>query len=402
MTNPTDDDKALPTITETEVEDWFESEETQPVDTTPAKDVVTKYAESQLRIVRTTIDFSLHTLRTSLSDSSYINMSPVYQRRNRWDIIKRSRLIESFLMNIPIPPLFLFENDYNQYEVMDGRQRLEAIQSFLKNDYPLRELEFWKELNDHRFRDLPETIQRGLLRRTISAIVLLAETTRKSESSEDIDVRMVLFRRLNTGGIKLNTQEIRNALYPSEFNRMVRRVARHSLFTSLWGIPAHTPNEENDPPAKLMRNTLYKTMADSELVLRFFAIKETIEMDLKGSLRRILDNCMERHQKDSPEAVIALENLFITSLTKLSKAFAENPFRLPNTGRLSRPLYDALTVAISLIPEFNTEQPIGDLQLRLNNALADEDLYEILIGRGNTVEAIKDRVREAKRILKGE
>ena len=104
----------LSLITEDEVENWFEAEEDQPLvsQVTPVGDLISRYADSQLRIVRSTIDFSLHTLRTSLSDASYINMAPVYQRRNRWDVTKRSRLIESFLMNIPIPPLFLFENDY--------------------------------------------------------------------------------------------------------------------------------------------------------------------------------------------------------------------------------------------------------------------------------------------------
>ena len=104
-------------------------------------------------------------------------------------------------MNVPVPPLFLFEKDYNQYEIMDGRQRLEAISEFLENKYALTGLEFWPELQGKRFNDLPGTIQRGLLRRTLNAVVLLAETTRSDDS---FDIRLVLFRRLNTGGVKLN------------------------------------------------------------------------------------------------------------------------------------------------------------------------------------------------------
>ncbi len=221
-------------ITEAEVEDWFEAED-MPPDTPPSEhvDIVQRYSEAQLRIVRTTLDLSLHNLRQSLHDSTYINISPAYQRRHRWDIKKRSQLIESLLLNIPIPPLFLFENDYNQYEIMDGRQRLEAIKGFLENTYVLRGLEYWPELDGLQFSDLPPTIQRGLLRRTVSAIVLLAETSRPDES--EIDVRMALFKRLNTGGVKLNPQELRNALYPSKFNDMLSSRSR------FWGRPSWSP-----------------------------------------------------------------------------------------------------------------------------------------------------------------
>src|SRR5262249_42554728 len=147
-----------------------------------------------------------------------LNLAPIYQRRARWDRKRRSLLIESFLMNIPIPPLFLFENRYNQYEVMDGRQRLETIRDFLENRFALTGMEFWKELNGLRFVDLRPAIQKGLLRRSITAVVLLAETTQPDESATD--VRMILFRRLNTGGARLNPQELRNALYPGKFNEM--------------------------------------------------------------------------------------------------------------------------------------------------------------------------------------
>lgn len=93
---------------------------------------------------------------------------------------------------------------------MDGRQRLEAIKDSLDNTYPLRGMEYWQELGGSRFNELPPRIQRGLLRRTISAIVLLAETSRPEDS--EIDVRMALFKRLNTGGVNLNPHESQNSL----------------------------------------------------------------------------------------------------------------------------------------------------------------------------------------------
>ena len=310
-------------ITEEDVDEWFESEDELPESAPQDVDVVQRYSDAQLRIVRSNMDLSLHNLRQSLKDASYINLSPAYQRRHRWDNKKRSQLIESLLLNIPIPPIFLFENDYNQYEIMDGRQRLEAIKDFLDNSYPLRGMEYWPELSGFRFNELPPTIQRGLLRRTISAIVLLAETSRPEDS--EIDVRMVLFKRLNTGGVKLNPHELRNALYPSEFNKMLQRLARWDTFRDTWRIPRYTPEEAEVVPKKVQDNALYKTMADCELVLRFYAIKETVLEDRTGSLRRLLDKSMKQHAKDSTTALELMEQEFREVLSFLFNAFDGQP-----------------------------------------------------------------------------
>jgi hypothetical protein len=396
------EERNAPLIDDATVGDWTDEEDEGVSDAqAPAPlSVEDKYARSQLRIVRTAMDFSLHTLRTALSDPNYINLSPEYQRRHRWNSKKKSQLIESFLMNIPVPSVFLFENDYNQYEVMDGRQRLGTISEFLGNKFALRGCEFWRELDGKRFTELPIVLQRGLLRRTISAVVLLAET-QQPVGADDLDVRMVLFRRLNTGGVNLNFQELRNALYPSAFSEMLRRAARSQVFTKLWGIPPKAPDEEEAPSQELLRNWFYRTMADCELVLRYFAISETIRNDLRGSLRRILDNCMRRHRQDDDEAVRKLECSYLGALARLDTAFPENPFRLPANGRMSRPLYDALTVAVSLHDDIDLQARASDIKGRLQRALDDRKKYDVLIGRGNTVEAIRERVQLAEQILQG-
>jgi hypothetical protein len=384
-------------ITETEVEGWFESEEEVSEPAPQDVDVVQRYTEAQLRIVRSNMDLSLHNLRQSLKDTSYINLSPTYQRRHRWDNKKRSQLIESLLLNIPIPPIFLFENDYNQYEIMDGRQRLEAIKDFIDNNYPLRGMEYWPELDGSRFNDLPPTIQRGLLRRTISAIVLLAETSRPNES--EIDVRMALFKRLNTGGVNLNPHELRNALYPSKFNDMLQRLSRWDTFRDTWRIPRYTPEEAEVVPKIVQTNALYKTMADCELVLRFYAIKETISEDRTGSLRRLLDKSMELHATESGATLELMEQEFRDVLSFLFSVFDGEPFILPQTNRPSRPAYDAMTVATAIVGVSAVDGRGRMIRDNFFHAANNTESYEILVGRGNTVEAIKDRVSLAQRIL---
>lgn len=386
-------------FSERDMEAWFEEDDKLPEQpsTITHEDISQKYTEAQLRIVRSSMDITLHSLKQSLRDSSYINIHPGYQRRHRWDIKKRSQLIESLMLNIPVPPVFLFENDYNQYEVMDGRQRLEAITGFLDNTYRLRGLEYWQELNGYNYSELPPTLQRGLLRRTVSAIVLLAETARLVDS--EIDIRLALFKRLNTGGVKLNPHELRNALYQSEFNSMLARISEWDTFRDAWGIPRFTAEEKESVPKRVQGNALYKTMADLELVLRFFAIKETITGDLQGSLQKIMDRCMKRHAKDSADSVRDLEAEYRKTLAFLSTAFEGHPFVLPTTQKPSRPAYDALMVAASILGIDNIKNQPAKIRSNFSDAVADQQKYEVIVGRGNTVEAIRDRVDLAKVIL---
>lgn len=391
-------------LTAAEVDEWFEEEEEEQPSITSssaeAADVAEKYARSQLRVVRETKDFTLDYLQHALKLPNYIiNVAPDYQRRQRWSAKKRSLLIESFLMNIPIPPVFLFEREYNLYEVVDGRQRLDALREFLDNSYSLTGLSYWKELNGKTFNKLPLILQRGLIRRSIGAIVLLAETRKPEE--DDFDVRTVLFDRLNTGGEKLNPQELRNALYPGPFNKLLMELARSDQFTGVWGIPRRTLAESQTVPDRLAKNTLYRTMADCELVLRFFAIKEALTEDRKGSLRRLLDLAMKRHKDDAPALIEDQRGMYLAPLEELTAIFGGTPFRLPQTGRPSRPLYDALMVALSLNGTSRSLKSKSTIRRSLERALSAEDTYDIMVGRGNTLEAIKQRIALAEEILFG-
>ncbi|RNA78453.1 DUF262 domain-containing protein, partial [Staphylococcus aureus] len=88
----------------------------------------------------------LNTIVSLVESEDYI-LNPEFQRRHRWDATRKSKLIESFIMNVPIPPIFLYEFEYSKYEVMDGLQRLTAISQFYKDEFILQDLGEWKELN---------------------------------------------------------------------------------------------------------------------------------------------------------------------------------------------------------------------------------------------------------------
>lgn len=388
-------------VSEDDIASWVEADDGESDGVAEGEnEPATKYADSQLRVVRETKDWQLDYLQIALHpERSLIDLKPSYQRRDRWSRKKSSLLVESFIMNIPVPPIFLFEQDYNSYEVVDGRQRLEALRGFLNNEWSLTGMEFWGELDGCRFSNLPLVIQKGLMRRSLSAVILMAETNLSNTST--LDVRRVLFDRLNTGGVKLNPQELRNALYPGRLNILLHELAATELFTTSWGIPKHPPfyDPSMTPPPALIKNAMYAQMADTELVLRFFALREALEEGRGGALRTILDRYMANNANLSDDLADSMKSGFNDSLSYLVTTFQGAPFTLPGSRRRSRPLYDALMIAAS--SDRVERASSSDIRSAMARALADPEKYDVLVGRGNTVDAIRARVDLAQEVLKG-
>ena len=201
-----------------------------------------KYEIGEARIVTEQGSIKLPLVKDVFTNGKY-DRKPIYQRRITWDNRKRSRLIESFIMNIPVPPIFIYEIEYGKYEVMDGLQRISAIMDFYNDGYELEGLTEWAELNGKKYSNLPQKIKEGIDRRQISIVSLLKESA-KSQEQEQRMKRMV-FERLNTGGVKLEDQEIRNALYNGEFNMMSKELSANKNFRKLWGIPTSVDSDDN-------------------------------------------------------------------------------------------------------------------------------------------------------------
>jgi len=138
-----------------------------------------KYVRGEVRIVTEQARYPLSSIPSLLKSGDYL-LRPEYQRRRRWSTDKKSRLIESFVMNVPIPPIFLYEYEYSRYEVMDGLQRLSTIMQFYEDMFVLQGLTEWSELNGRTYSSLPSSVRAGIDRRYLSSIILLQETARAS------------------------------------------------------------------------------------------------------------------------------------------------------------------------------------------------------------------------------
>jgi hypothetical protein len=361
-----------------------------------------RYQSGTLRLSQERNDFLLPQVLDFVEKAKWINLHPEYQRRLVWDKKKRSLFIESLLMNVPIPPVFLFESEYGRYEVMDGQQRLNTIVEFYGNRFKLTGMDKWPELNGKSYADCPPVIQRGLDRRRISAVVVLAENLRSDQDA--FDVRRTVFERLNTGGQNLLAQELRNCLYSGPFNELLIELAGEDLFDDIWDIPRYSENIRGGHIApSLAENTYFKRMRDCEIVLRFFAFRE--KSNVKGAVKTILDRCMNDNMSISKQRVDDLRQVFLTRLKVCHEIFEDRTFRVGNKeGRyeLSQPLYDAEMIAVDRLYQ-NSNSLIRDrtqICERLEKELTKKSLYELITAKANTASAIKGRLDAIESIMR--
>ncbi|MBN8712770.1 MAG: DUF262 domain-containing protein [Xanthomonadales bacterium] len=369
------------------------------------QDPDTFFAKNAFRIVYQTNNFFLPQIRDLIDKGEVLNLRPEYQRRLRWSTTQKSKLIESLLLNIPVPPVFLYESDAARYEVMDGQQRLNAVREFIAGEFALTALPVLSPLRGLRYSQCPPRIKRGLDRASLSAVVLLLES--EPDKAPDrltlTDIRRFIFDRLNTGGTKLNPQEIRNALNPGNFNQIVISLTRLTLFTKVFDIPPYTetdPNEYYENPDR-QKNRLYSTMGDCQLVLRYFALKD--EENIRGSMKSMLDRAMEREITE--EEGEAIKHEFIERFEFLYNLFEAAPFVLPPDDkgrvRISAAIYDASMVAINRLwtvrDDIQNDAPA--VRQRMSSAIADSTKVIILTGQGNTAKAVKERIQLVQNIF---
>jgi len=345
-----------------------------------------EFAQKKLKdIIRETtfqpIDFSLGSI-VEMIHGDQIMLNPDFQRRERWDPKKKSRLIESFLLNIPIPPIFIISQEkLGAYYVIDGQQRLRAVQEFFDNKYPLTSLEKWPELNRLYYRDLQKI---GL------ANVLSQRPLRTFElRSSNLDAIYDVFSRLNTGGITLNSQEIRNstfAKYP--FNRLIKRLGDDKIFWSLIGI-------------KNEKDIRYKKMTNCELVLRYFAVRGEGYRNFRHLNDPFLNDAMKEKMIISTVDEIQLELEFKNTMGSIKNALGKLAFKNPSHPQsFMATLYDATVHAFDNMNPEKAKQ-LSSHFMQIYRKLWQDPAFLELFGRGtNTPVKMKARIERLDQMVK--
>lgn len=263
----------------------------------------------------------------SMSEDDIIDIAPEYQRQFRWPEINQARLIESVLLGIPVPSLFMAANKDGTWELIDGVQRLNSLIHFVgntkqlekfgfKDSLKLHDLEVLTEFNDCKFEDLPLTIRLKFSLRPLKVTTL--------SDKSDLKVRFDLFERLNTGGIKLTDQEIRSCVFRGQFNDFLTEMSDNDDFNAVVNLPAPKLNDGTK----------------QELVLKFFAYKnnrESFEHSVVGFLNEYMSEASNKFNYKKNRLIF--EKTF-------SALKAELPGGIKRGSRKTTPfnLYEAITI----------------------------------------------------------
>lgn len=337
------------------------------------------------REIRTTaVDFSFGELLNLHNDKEII-IRPEYQRLFRWTNEQRSRLIESIILGLPIPPIFLIEGTDGVLELIDGLQRTSSVLQFLDHsainepELILSGCDILTSLNGLRIDDLPTTVRLKIKRSPIRATII--------NKSGDTFIKYEMFKRLNTGGALLSAQEIRNCS-----SRMVE--GGDVFYDSIQEMAKFQPFVKS---ISKMPDTFKEKRADEELVLRFFAVTQYRDK-FKGNIEEWLDSLMEdtlfaRVEFDLLERKSHFEEVFTVIEEKLGDAaFTRFNAEGEPTGRLAPAYYEAVVAAFSEhLEELRTLAPAiirGRLLVAFNS-----DEFRGATGPGaNTIEKLGNRI----------
>lgn len=362
-----------------------------------------KYLRGEIRIITEQARYPLDTISQLVHGGKY-KLNPEYQRRKRWDVIQKSKLIESFIINIPIPPIFLYEVEFASYEVMDGLQRLTAIDEFYSNKFELDGLEEWKELNGKTYEQLPTKVKEGIDRRYLSSIVLLNETAKTTEEANFL--KQLVFGRLNSGGDKLTPQESRNALYSGKFNNLCIKLSYDDNFRKLWNLPLVKldSNLQVINNEELLVSEAYRKMEDVELVLRFFAFRHYENLSSYRSQEIFLDDYLFNANKYSDKVILELERIFKKSFELAFKIFGKEAFYMPEIKQKkttpTKTVYDSLMYTISCFLDREQDLLAHSAELKSNKfkdkqklTIIDKDANnELFDGKYNSKSNVEARI----------
>lgn len=256
------------------------------------------------------------------SKEKRIILDSEFQREDVWKYDRKSELIESVLMGLPLPIFYFNQDKYGKLIVVDGRQRLTALFEYLNDTYPLTKLKILSKLNNLRFSQLPPHLAGRLEDYQIQAHVILPPTPER--------IKFDIFDRVNRGGMQLNKQEIRNALYQGEATRFLKKIVESDAFIKATGNAF--ANE------KRMKDKYLITRFVSFLLYKLNYLEDDegnpyeYHDDVDDILGRGMD-ALNRLGKTESKDITDLESLVKSALEKSFFYLGEDAFRLKQGGR---------------------------------------------------------------------
>jgi hypothetical protein len=315
-----------------ETDEWIDSEFLESQDIFDTNSELELEAGDNRKIIWQAKDFSVREFHSMYEDGD-LDLQPDYQRKYVATPAIASKLIESVLMDVPIPVIYLAEEKNGTYSVIDGQQRLTTFISFLRGSYPdnsdfkLTGLNVIKELNRKSFSQLEKEDQSKLKKTTLHTIII------KKESNEDI--KFEIFERLNTGSIKLNEDEIRNTVYRGNYVKLLANLEQDTTFHTL-----------------VKKDNYKKRMIYRGMILRFFALSEKTYINYKPSMKQFCNKELRDNRDFSSQKSKEYAERFNHVVDLVKVVFGDTAFRryIPfdknagkgnwTTSRINMALYD--------------------------------------------------------------
>jgi hypothetical protein len=325
---------------------------------------------------------SLSSDRVDMSFGELINMytngelviDPEFQRLFRWDIHQRNLFVESLLLGIPIPSIFVAEDNDGRWEIVDGLQRISTVLSFFgllkgnqeKNSWMLEKGNIVEGLEGFGVSKLPLKFQLNVKRSSCRVEVIKWDS--------DYDMRFELFNRLNTGGAALTDQEIRNCIFRGvsvDFTNIIKELASSDEFIDLI------------QPTQKQKDELYL----DELVLRFFSLFEN-HNNISKNLSEHMTDYMRNATKDKNLYQYKIEKFKYTLL--LIKRLGQQSI-LGKNGQLSTNLYDGIFNGVAANLEYYRNSTKIVLQDKVSSLKEDEE-FKKASGSTSSKGATKKRI----------
>ena len=290
-------------------------------------------------------DWTISVLREKWDTGSLL-LQPKFQREYVWKLRPElpSRLIESLLLEIPIPPIYFGKDADGRLEMIDGQQRLTTLIDFVSNEFSLTKLNRMATLNQKYFRDLSKPMQRKIMDTPIRSITI--------DVAINSDLRYEVFERLNRGSMALNEQELRNCVYRGSFNELLADLERDPSWRKVKGGGNPEPR-----------------FKEREIILRIFAFADRLQY-YTGNLKRFLNEYMGQYAPNKPEALAAHADSFKLAMQNIYTVFGNNSARLyevsPHTNKGGWDAKFAVT-ALDIQAAALWNQPTMKVQRAANN-----------------------------------
>jgi hypothetical protein len=255
---------------------------------------------------------------TGMLDTGQLDLQPQFQREYVWATRPElpSRLIESLLLKIPIPPIYFGNLPDGKLEVIDGQQRLTTLVKFVRNQFALCKLLRLSSLNGKFFKELTAEQQGKILREPIRTIEI--------DAAGNTELRYEVFERLNRGSMALNEQELRNCVYRGPFNNLLAELEKDPYWRKVKG---------GDTPEGRFK--------EREVILRIFAFANRLPQ-YGGNLKAFLNEYMEQYAPKTEAALKAHATMFRQTMQNIYAVFGSNSARLyeANPSRTNNGTWD--------------------------------------------------------------